>query len=143
CLSRRLTPGTPLFPYTTLFRSVGIDERDGDLAAPVLADGPLLIRQQRLGFSLQFPGHRASVPRVFKVGRAAAPSLRLGRGLGGGAAARPREADHRYEDADDARDLRHAERAQPEAVQPQGFDREATDRIETDVGEEQSARPIA
>src|SRR5207249_4663977 len=83
----------------------GIDERDGDLPAPVLADGPLLVPQQRLGFSLQFPGHRVSVPRALKVGRAAAPSLRLGRGLGGGAAARPREAGHRYEDADDARDL--------------------------------------
>src|SRR2546425_8628585 len=57
-----------------------------------------------------------------------------------GAAARPGHSGHRDEHADDARELRDADRAEPEAVEPQRFDREAADRVETDVGEEERPR---
>src|SRR5437879_1886756 len=59
-----------------------------------------------------------------------------------GAATRPGHARDGDEHADDARQLRDTDRAEPEAVQPQGLDGETADRVETDVREEQSARPM-
>src|SRR5437773_4368553 len=65
-------------------------------------------------------------------------------GLAGGdrrrATARPGRARHGDDDAEHARELRHAVRAEPEAVEPERFDREAADRVEADVVEEERAR---
>src|SRR5437879_1773550 len=68
------------------------------------------------------------------------PSSCAARGRRGGAAARPGHSGHRHEHADDARELRHADRAEPEAVEPEHLDGEAPDRVETDVCEEQRPR---
>src|SRR5207249_51872 len=56
------------------------------------------------------------------------------------AAARPGHARHGDDDAEHARELRHAVGAEPEAVEPERLDREATDRVEADVAEEERAR---
>src|SRR5438034_9417611 len=64
-------------------------------------------------------------------------------GLAGGerrcAAARPGHARHRDDDSEHARELRHAVGAEPEAVEPERLDGEATDRVEADVAEEERA----
>src|SRR5438128_2230977 len=57
-----------------------------------------------------------------------------------GATAHPGHARHGNDDAEHARELRHAVGAEPEAVEPKRFDREAADRVEADVGEEERAR---
>src|SRR5215813_14068205 len=72
--------------------------------------------------------------------------LRLSRSAGnrrGGTAVRPRHPDERDEHTHDARELGNAERAEPEAVEAERLDREAADRVETDVGKEQGARTPA
>src|SRR5213083_2387507 len=65
-------------------------------------------------------------------------------GLAGGerrcAATCPGHARHGDDDAEHARELRHAVGAEPEAVEPERLDREATDRVEADVAEEERAR---
>src|SRR5439155_19509419 len=43
----------------------------------------------------------------------------------------------------DARQRREAEAVEPEAVEPERLDREAAHGIQTDVAEEQRARPVA
>src|SRR5436309_3537348 len=77
--------------------------------------------------------------------RAARPRRSAGGRRFGGAAARPGHSRHRDEDADHARELRHADRAEPEAVQPERLDGEAADRVKADVREEEGAgaRPQA
>src|SRR6266581_1283815 len=56
------------------------------------------------------------------------------------ATAGPREPDQRDTDADEARELGHAEAAEIEAVESQLLDGEAADGVEADVREEQPAR---
>src|SRR5438128_1782170 len=57
-----------------------------------------------------------------------------------GATAHPGHARHGNDDAEHARELRHAVIAEPEAVEPERLDRETADRVEADVGEEERAR---
>src|SRR5712692_744243 len=61
---------------------------------------------------------------------------------GRAAAVEPGQTGHGDGHADDARELRDAEGAEPEAVQPDRFDREAPDRVEADVAEEQRPRTV-
>src|SRR3989442_1810554 len=65
-------------------------------------------------------------------------------GLAGGerrcAATFAGHARHGDDDAEHARELRHAVGAEPEAVEPECLDREATDRVEADIAEEERAR---
>src|SRR2546422_5803977 len=43
---------------------VRVDEGEGDLPSPVLANGALLLGQEALEFLLESPGHRPSLPRA-------------------------------------------------------------------------------
>src|SRR5207249_7366769 len=47
------------------------------------------------------------------------------------------------DEAGDARQLRDAEAVEPEAVEPERLDREAAHGVQTDIAEEQRARPVA
>src|SRR3989449_265186 len=67
-------------------------------------------------------------------------SAGLAGGERGGATAHPGHARHGNDDAEHARELRHAVGAEPEAVEPKRFDREAANRVEADVGKEERAR---
>src|SRR5882724_1097214 len=97
------------------------------------------------------PGTR--IPRLASCGirqrygptrsRRKSPSSRSARGRRRGAAARPGHSGHRDEHADDARELRHADGAEPEAVEPERLDGEAADRVEAHVREEERPRARA
>src|SRR3990167_661155 len=58
-----------------------------------------------------------------------------------GAAAGPGHAGHGDGDAEQARELRHAQRPEPEAVEAEWLDDEPSDRVEPHVAEEERARP--
>src|SRR3989442_356507 len=58
-------------------------------------------------------------------------------------AIRPGDADERHDHAGQARELRDAELSHPEAVETERLDREASDRVEPDIGEEERARMLA
>src|SRR6185369_2780817 len=62
---------------------------------------------------------------------------------GTGAPSRPGQADDGDEHTEQAGQLGHAERPQPEAVEADRLDGEPSDRVEADIGEEQRARLIA
>src|SRR5262249_10332808 len=51
----------------------------------------------------------------------------------------PGQPDHGDDHAEHARELWHAEIADPEAVEPKGLDRETPDRVEADVAKEERA----
>src|SRR3989442_4477190 len=102
----------------------------------------------RSGARRRRPGRarECRAPRRAESARDTGQSARAAwrRGLAGGerrcAAARPGHARHGDDDAEHARELRHAVGAEPEAVEPERLDREATDRVEADVAEEERAR---
>src|SRR5215468_5046777 len=112
------------------------------------SEASLLIDSMRRASATTRPGTRMPRPASRGIRQRYGPTrssciLPLSGSAGnrrGGTAVRPRHPDERDEHTHDARELGNAERAEPEAVEAERLDREAADRVETDVGKEQGAR---
>src|SRR5215510_15107157 len=115
------------------------------------SEASLLIDSMRRSSATTRPGTR--MPRLASLGirqrygptrsSCIRPPSRSAGDRRGGTAVGPRHPDDCDEHAGDARELGNAERAEPEAVEAERLDREAADRVETDVGEEEGTRAAA